>query len=408
MGKSIKDVFDDECKLIKFDIKLIRKIGSLEVEFVNKNEDNITFFGGTLIGTPPMRFLSVDRNAWFDTILEVDDMVLRGDLHSLPTIFPERKVSSDEFNLSTVWLLHAIERSKNLSASQKHQGKMAALKYLHYKFLGSLMAHNFEYEPDRAIAEATYAALNYKFALKVHGSWAALIESRCEDIVSKNSIHRRTIEKFDNDGDITYMVTDIQGRIREIVKKIVRVFYEVHKSGKWITSRTNMVDVDGELQVRDLIRNNSTYKRYAHNTMVDRSTFIRDELVGVVLNAIPTMPEKHFITTLEYFVDNYGHRGDKKISLLIDETMLHTFGFLQDNKDLVRNGTNLANILTRLRSLYMSSRTSDPALLKMRKLSLSITKRTIKTSNKALLASVRTGAILYIVLRTLTMKYYTS
>lgn len=406
MARSIKEVFAQEMRHLKLDARLVKTISQFERYFVNKSEDHIAFLGGNLLGTPPLRFHQSDRNAWFDEVLQVDDVVLKNEIHSLPSVDPTQRVRTDIYNLSCIWLVHALHNSSNLSARQKEQGMMDALRVMHYRFLSSLMAHNFKYEPDRTLAAATYAALSYKFALKQKGSWAALIESRCEDILSRNSIHAKTIERFDDDEEVQYMVSDIQGRVREIVKKMVHVFYEVQKSPTRVQSRSSLVDLDGQMHVRDLTRQNSRYKRYIHTTLADRNTFIRKELVGIVGDVMHTMPERHLTTALEYMADNHGRRGDPKIQALVDETLLHAFEFINENRREFRNSVDLATLISRLRSLYMSSRSSDPSLLKMRDLSLAIVKRSVKSNNKSLLAAVRTGCMLYVVLRTFTMNYY--
>lgn len=406
MSKQIKGVFESECGDLKIDAKFIKKLVSLEKQFVNSNEDHIEFLGGVLLGTPPLRFVSHDRNIWFDEILETDDMVLKSELHSLPSIHAERNVSSDEFNLSVAWIVHAISNSPHLSGKQKEDGMIAALQYLHYRFLGSLMGHYFRYEPKRSAAETTYAALNHKFALKRAGSWAKLILWRCEDVISKTSIHRQTIENFNDDDQILYMVTDIQGRIREIVKNMVRLFYEIQEGGMTITSTSKSIEIDGVMQVKDLHRMSSAYKRYIHSTLSDRNTFIREELTAIIADAMHTMPERHLISVLEYMADNQGSRGDKAVDDLVDETLLHAFDFMQDRNNLSSKNVNLVEILSKLRSLYMSSRSSDRSLIKMRDLSLKITKKVVKSSNSSLLSSIRTGVMMYIVLRTFTMNYY--
>lgn len=406
MARTIREVFEQEMQHLKIDLKLVKTISQFERYFVNKNEDHLTFLGGNLLGTPPLRFHNSDRNLWFDEIMQVDDVVLKNELHSCPSIDPSRNVQSDVFAHSVVWLVHALYTSSSLSARQKEQGMMDALRVLHYRFLSSRMAHYFKYEADREIAEATYAQLSYKFALKQKGSWAALIESRCEDILSRNSIHMKTIERYDDDKDILYMITDIQGRIREIVKKMTVVFYEIKKSPTRVQSRSSLIDLDGQMHVRDLSRKSSQYKRYIHSTLNDRQTFIRSELVKIVGDIMHTMPDRHLMAALEYMSDNYGRRGDPKVGQLVDETLLHAFEFMAENRHEFRNSVNLSLLISKLRSLYMSSRSSDASLLKMRDLSLAIVKRAVRSNNKSLLASVRTGCMIYIVLRTFTMGYY--
>lgn len=405
--RDLKQVFSEECSHLKVDARWIRKVMQYERYFVNSSEEHIQFLGGYLLGSPPFRFHQSDRNQFFDEIMEVDDANLRDEINSLDSVNPEFKVRSDEFNLSCVYLVYLIGQS-NVSARIKHDAQMTILKILHYRFLGSLMGHYIRYEPDRGYLEETYNRLNRKFALKRHGSWGKLIEARCEDILSPRSIHIKAITKFDNDDEIQGMVADVQGRIREVVKKIMRVFIEVTNDKTKVISRSSTIDLEGDLHIRDLSRRFSELKRYAHEVFDDRKTLIRAELIKVIGDAMHTMPERHLESVLEYMSDNHGHRGDKNVLELIDETMLHAFDFINYNHREFSKHISLSILLQRLRALYTSSRSTDPSLLKMRDLSLKIVKKVVKSNNASLTASIRTGLMLYIVLRAFSMRYYTS
>ncbi|MNV96202.1 hypothetical protein D3C71_1911770 [compost metagenome] len=63
-------------------------------------------------------------------------------------------------------------------------------------------------------------------------------------------------------------------------------------------------------------------------------------------------------------------------------------------------------MLTKLRNLYTASRANNDLLLEMRTVGEKVVRKSVKTKNDALVASIRTGAILYLVLRTITMKHY--
>tara|TARA_B100000929_G_scaffold290836_2_gene286161 strand:- start:7838 stop:9112 length:1275 start_codon:yes stop_codon:yes gene_type:complete len=406
MANSIKDVFKSECGHLKIDSRFVKRIMQYERDFVNRSEDHIEFLGGVLLGSPPLRFHTSDRHEWFDEVIQTDDVILKNEIHALPSVNPEHKVISDVLNLSVAWVLHALFNSKDISASQKESGMMAALKILHYRFLSSLMAHYFKYEPDRRILEAVYAELNYKFSLKRYGSWAKLIEARAQDIISAGNIHRDAIAKFNDDERIQYLLSDTQGRIREVVKKMYRVFVEVAQSGSRVNTKSSTIDIDGDIHVRHLIRKHSQYKRYIHSVISEKRSFIRDDLVSIIGDGMHTMPERHLVSALEYMSDNYGYRGDRRVEELVEETVLHAFDFINANKKEFNRNLNLALLLSRLRSLYMSSRSTNPSLLKIRELALGVVEKSVKSNNSSLLAAVRTGLLLYIVLRTFTMDYY--
>lgn len=414
MVNTVKSVFEDECRDVKIDARLVKRIATYRSSFLNRNEDHVAFFGGNLLGVYPIRFKSSDSTSWFDDILEVDDLSLRQRLHALPSIEPRYHVSSDIFNLSCLWLLHAIHNSQHLSAREKEIGMIEVMLILHYKFLSSLMAHNFPYPADKEVAVATYAALSKKYALKVHGSWSALLHARALDIVSSNSIHRQTIVKFDDDKAIVYMVNDIQGRIREVVKKMMAVFYTIKDQNARIGTTSSVLSTDGENIVRDKTRNISAYRRYLHDVIPDKATFIRDEVFSVITGSMHTMPPRGLLEALSFMSDNYHvtdralrtEGGSNIIVELVDETLLHAFDFLSANRNILRQN-DLGMLVSRLKAIYMSSRSSDPSLMKMRDLAEEIVRQTATTKNPSVIASIRTGILLYLVLRAFTMKYYT-
>lgn len=405
MAKTLKDVFDDHAELTKFDNDFVSRAHKYERAFVNKNEDNIVFLGNGLMGTPRFIYSRNDRDEFFDEVVKIDEGAMKNDVYSLPHIDPSFNVASDPLNLTIAYTVHRLMTS-TLSASKKEEGMIAVLKVMHYRFLSSLMSNYFKYEPDKAIAQAVYYALNRKFSLKVTGSWAALIQSRCEDIISTSSIHYDTLMLFRDDAKIQYFISDTQGRIRNIVKAMYLVFLDVHKNSAKVITRKDMVDLDGTMHVRDLVRDTSAYKRYAHTIISERDSFYKEQLVSVITNLVHTASPRNLTLVLEYMSNNYGPRGDRRVEKLIDETLIHAFQFIAENRSKFSGGTNLPEVLSSLKSLYMSSRTTDPSILKMRKLSYDISKKAIVSNNASLIASLRTAVMLYIVLRTLTMNYY--
>lgn len=417
MGENVKSVFNDECSHLTIDKKLLKRIAAYRNAFLNRNEDHVAFFGGNLLGVNPIRYRATDMAAWFDDVLEADDVSIKRRVHSLPNIEPKFIVSSDVTNLSCLWLVNAIHVSPHLSAKEKEDGMCEVLLILHYKLLSSIMSHYFRYPADKEVATATYAALSKKYALKTHGSWSGLLNARARDIISRGSIHYKSVDKFEDDLAIVYMINDIQGRIREVVKKMMAVFYIIREQDAKITTTSSTVAIDGEVIIRDRTRQLTIYKRYLNDIVMNKSGFIRSEVVSVITNAMHTMPERLLVQTLGYVSDNYlapslgkytdqsGQKADVKVSELLDEVLLHAFDFLNNNRNILRQN-DLSLLIVRLKALYMSSRSTDPSLLKMRELGEYIVREATKSKNSSLISSIRTGLLLYIVLRTFTMKHY--
>jgi hypothetical protein len=91
---------------------------------------------------------------------------------------------------------------------------------------------------------------------------------------------------------------------------------------------------------------------------------------------------------------------------LLDDTLVHSFTYLQANTTLVRSTHDLPGILSKLRGTYTSSRSTDPTLLALREKAEQVAKLATGNKNSNTLAALRTGLLLYICLRTYTMHYY--
>lgn len=403
--KNILAIFDDECKHVKIDAHLLKKIHDYQMAFINRNDDHISFFGGNLLGVHPVRFKKSDSDEWYDEVLDIDDASISTRVKSLPTIDPDWVRGTDVMNLSCLWLVHKICNS-TLPQASKEQGMLDTLMVLMCKFLTSLMAHHFKYPADKSVALATYAALTLKYDLKRHGSWYAMLVERCKDIINPHTgIHWNTIKNFNDDGDIQYMVTDIQGRLRELVKNLHGVFETIKTQDAKILTLKNKVDIEGEAVIRDLTRNFTPYRRYVHQVINDKGLFMKPELADIIQTAMYTMPDKLFVRTMEYMVEHYKKDKDDVISEFLDEVMTHAFEFLSEESTLWRHN-DLAAIISRLRAVYMSSRSTDPSLMRIRGLAESIVVEATKNKNVSVIASVRTGIMLYVVLRALAMQFY--
>jgi len=403
---SIKSVFEEECAHVKIDRAFYKKICELEAKFVNKKQEHIEFFGGSLTGVQVVRFTDDDRNKLFSDILFVDDHVLEERLHNLKDINKSWVISSDVFNLSCAWIMHAFDKSKLLDEDERIEGKLRICLYLQYKFLTSILFRLFRYPADPQVAAATYAQLSYKYVLKQQGSWGAALRFRANEVITDHSIWFSTIKNLNDDYRVVQMLNDIQGRIKDMLKNIFSLHIRINEQGGRISSSNSLVETDGEMILKDKSKNIGVYTRYIRSIVPDKNSFIRQELLDVIANAIQTMPPKLLHQTLEWCSDNYRHLDDNIAEEAIDLIMDHAFDFLSDNKALLRSKGDLAGFISKLRGTYMSSRSTDEKLIKIRELSEKIVKNATKTKNDSVIASVRTGFMLYICLRSFSMAHY--
>lgn len=401
---SILGIFESECGDIKVDRKLADMVGSYVTEFANRNEDHIAFFGGNLMGVQRLRFTTDDRNRWMDDIIGGDDMALKDLISDATDIVATRIVSTDPMNISCMWLCHRFYNSK-LPDKVKHRAMLDTMLALQYKFISSILAHWFRYQADHDVAVATYAMLSKKFGLKRHGTWGKLLEYRAEEIVSSRSIHLGTIKTFHNNADIVYMVNDIQGRIKDILKNIRDVFEEVSHDPKMLIRNTSKLgtNLDGDTIVKDMFKDDAKMKRFINTVVMDKTSFVKPELVSIIVDIMPTVHERLFTELLDYMALNSGRRGDKNIAPFLEGVLDHMFDIQSTLRGPERRRNNITGMLARLRGLYTASKSNDSDLAIVKDLGERIASSGVSTKNAAMIKSLRTCIMLYVALRAMAM-----
>lgn len=400
---SIKEVFDTLCDDLVVDRKLLKKIKAFRVGFVNKNEDHISFFGGHLTGVHSIRFTISDYFRWFNEILETDERELRTQLHELDSIEKDRKVSSNALYLSCVWLVHKVMHSNALKDSEREDGIIDILLVLNFRYITQLHKKYFPHPANREVAEAAHAELSMKFRLKADGNWMTSLEVRAKAILNK---YRDVFYRFNNDKQIVDCLNDTQGRINNRLKNITGVFRDVHRSGKRMKSISDTVGFDGADVLKDRISSVTIYKQYILASLIDEKTFIKEEIMEVVMRILPAVPEKHFRATLNWMVVNYGKSKGGIIETAVDELLTHSFTYLSRNRSLVTGSVDLVSLLSNLRGIYTSSRTKEDSLIKLREDIETIVETATGIHNKNNLAAIRTAVMMYIITRAYTRNHY--
>ena len=411
----IRDVFNKGLTEFEITPSLFKEVVSIEAKFVCKNQNHIEFFGGTLTGVRVVRFTPQDRDAIFIDILEVDEKQIEEALYSLKAedgktalINQEWNVASDIFNITSIYLIHAFHNAKSLTPTQRQEAKIRIAMYLYYKFFTSLLFHYFRYPANEDIAKATYGKLTNKFTLKRLGSWGACLRDLAEKAVAEDGIWADVISRMDDDERVLRMIADMQGRIRDMLINIYKVFKDCHTKGERISSSNLAVEIDGETMLRDKTKSLSKYTRYLHSVISDKNTFIRQELVNVIVSVQPTMDPKHLQQSLVWASLNVNHTHDKLVENCVDMVLEHAFEYLQANRELARASKDIPGLLSKLRGAYTSSRSVEPKLMALRQKVGQLVTFATQSKNESAISSARTGFMLYICLRAWTMQYYSN
>ena len=406
---TIKKFFDTTFPNLVASKELADRLLEFQVKFITKNQEHMEFFGGNLTGVQVVRFTPSDMDRFFIDTLEIDEDEVREGLYELPVINRDHKVASDAFNNTCVYVIHLFLSDTRLQDKYRQQGAKACALILLYRYLTSQLFNGFKYAADPQIAVATYASLNKKFILKQLGSWNAVLDARVQDLIAPNGLHYKELVQYMDDKKILYAITDSQGRIRDIFKNIYNKFMEIHAKGERIKSSSSTFNFEGEEFLKDNTRGLQVYSQYINSIIEDKNSFVKTEIIDLLTGEngiVHTAPPKLLLETLEWMSVNAKFTNQKEIKEFTDLTLVHSFGYLADNRTVVARSTDIVGLIIRLRGVYMSSRSTEVDLMKLRKLGEKIIKRATSTKNSSTIASVRTALMLYVVIRAFTMQHY--
>lgn len=414
MDKHVKDVFNDLCGELSFDNKLGDKIIRYMNSFISKNVEHASFFGGNLTGVYVVKFTNSDRSVWFDEILNINEEELLPRLNDIinPVYYV---VAGDTFNLSCVWLSHMFYKSSKINEKRKNEIMSAIYNVLQFRFITSRLQRHWPYPCSKEVAEATLAAMSNKYAIKQKGTWIKVVQDRSDDIIDmKHSIHRLTIQRMEHDirntgESVGYLLTDTQGRNKALLKNIYGLQKQVQESGMRVNSTSStFIEMDGEAVLKDKANALETYRNYLAGVIPDKPSFIKLDLISIIESSNKTMPVSMFRSTLSWISDSYG-KGDKgklEIDEVINKIMTHLLTYLNQNRNAMKNKSDISGLISKMKGVYTSSRSTDELLLSIRDDVEEIVKKATKIKSGPSIAATRTGVMLYIVLRAFTMRYY--
>ena len=414
MYKNVKSVFNDLCSNLKVDNKLCNEIEKFKNNFITRNKDHAEFFGGNLTGVHVVKFTSNDRIDWFENIIKTDEDILKPELNKLinPLYY---KIAGDVFNLSCVWLAHVIRNSSKITNSKiKIRAQEDVFTILQFRFITSRMTRHWPFPCSKEVAEATLANMSNKYDIKRKGSWLNVITDRSKDIVSDKSIHKNTITKMEidisNKGEsVGYLLTDTQGRNKELLKNIYNLQKETQEAGfKINSSSATYIELDGTVTLKDKQKSLEIYKNYLDSIIGHKSSFIKLELVEIIERTNKTMSPQLFRETLGWISDTYSKNNNEKVKLmdLIDRIMYHLISYMYKNRNIMKNKSDVTGLISKMKGIYTSSKSTDETLLSIRKDLEDLVKKVTNNKSQSALAAVRTGILLYIILRTFTMNHY--
>ena len=407
MIRTLLATFQQQFEHLKPDRTLADAIYKYQTAFVNKNSEHLEFFGGNLTGVHVVRFSEKDMRVFFEDILGVDYVILSHALKSVDAINENYRISSDTFNLTCMYLMHVFLTSQQLPEKQRELSALDASLLFNYRCISALLNHYFKYPIDRKLAEATYAVLSQRYLIKQLGSWHEVMLYRAESLVGQKSIHRKVIEQFTDDYAIVNAINDGQGRVRDMLKNIYAEFIKVHRSGERFSSTSSVtIDADGSEIIKDRVHGLEIYTAYLFSVLPDQNSFIKMELVDIIANLIYTVQEKQLIKTLQWISEHSIGEQSAFIETLIRNVMVYSYQYLLSHGYILKNRQDIAGLLSKLRGVYTSSRSTETELIALRETGNQLITFAIGKINEQAMASIRTSVFLYLSLRAYTKNHY--
>lgn len=400
--ESLKEVFDEHFSHVKFDLRLAKAIYQYQVAYVNTNHEHLEFFGSNLLGAHVVRFKDADVYRFFDQVVDVNYLSLLEDIRKVPTINHTFKISGDIFNLTLMYVVHRFMTQDTLPTKDRDRAAYDTALIFFYRSIAALLSHYFKYPADPKIAQAAYANLSKKFLIKQLGSWSAVMDYRAKEFLDKKSVHHKELISFTDDERIVYAINDAQGRVKSLVKTYYAEFIKVHSEGERIgVSSSTFLDAEGEETVREKTRSTENYVAYMRQAIADEHTFIKDDLVGVIARLNTNTSFRMIRSTLLWMQQEQNNpKHSKDIFDFMSRVIVQSMHMIEYNME-PKHRRDYPYILHTLKNLYLSTRTVDPDIEKIRQIGFKIVSAHNRKASNSLKLSTRTCIILYITLRAL-------
>jgi hypothetical protein len=397
---TLKQVLDEQFQHVKINDKLFKAIYQFQTGYISQNPEHMEFFGSNLLGVHVVRFKDRDLVRFFDQVLDLDYLEVQKALKTVTTINQTYKISSDPLNITLMYLIYRINTDDGDEKKRARACYDTALIFF-YRCVAALLSDYFHYPADPKIAMAAYRNLSNKHLIKKLGTWHRVMEYRAQELMKPEGIHADRFKKFE-DEEIVYAINDAQGRIRDHIKNYYEEFARVHSDGQSIASTSaTWLDADGEETIKEKTRSVENYVGYIRNVITDPNSFIKDELVGVIVKINQNTSFRMVRHTLAWLSENYSRsKHHKAIDEFISLTIIQSMYLIENNID-PKHSRDYPHILTTLKNLYLSTRTSDVEVEKIRGLGYNLIKEANGKISESLILSTRTSLILYLTIRAL-------
>lgn len=352
-------------------------------------------------------------NGYFNEVAKtgISSATLRSVIKTIPSINTEFKVVSDPFNLFATYVVYCLGKAK-LTDVVKYNAQFAVLKLLQYKFFTSIVAHRFKYAPNEAIMHATFEQMTERFDVKKAGSWKAVIENRCMEMLESTSIHKKALSTFEDDKAVLYFISDFETRIRNQLNVFVSEFMRVKAAGDIVGSYSNTTaDTEGNKVIVESEDKMESAILNLYNTSLVTARFIDNNALRIIaanFTAINNQQLRRVIIAFsEYAVKKYKEgnaeeiKENDNVTLYLGPAVFIRYTIQQSWRYCLVNNVNVNNplqVFKTVKGVFSSSRISDKTIINVRASSDFIINEIQESRRETTVSALRIALILYLVL----------
>ena len=408
--QNLKEIFDEYCH-VSIDKKFLERITKWRNKFYSKNSEHVGFFSSASFGLYIPKWTSEEDDEWLTEIIGIDEEEIADYVYELPSINKDFQVSSNILSISFIYLMHKAMINKSLSSIDNDKVRKTLMEVLVARYMTSIMYKYFyRGKTSPEVSTEVFERLSKRFDLKVAGNWKNWIEMKAEGFVLGDDqrqdakyAKQEVFQRFE-DELVVRKLNSIKSQLNKAAIEINSVFRQVLEDQDKIASKSALsMSVDG-LYLADLVRDQTKYLHYQDAIFIDKNTFIKEDLLAVIEQSMPTISSNIFRGALEWILDNQMEsKYKRKIMEVRHDILIYAIQLIKD-ENLHTN--DLVQVGYRLRQNILSGKNNDRTVLKVRKMIDEFIVKFRPQSKGKLVSLERSAIMIYIVLRTLAMNYY--
>ena len=408
--QNLKEIFDEYCH-VSIDKKFLERITKWRNKFYSKNSEHVGFFSSASFGLYIPKWTSEEDDEWLTEIIGIDEEEVADYVYELPSINKDFQVSSNILSISFIYLMHKATINKSLSTVDNDKVRKTLMEVLVARYMTSIMYKYFyRGKTSPEVSTEVFERLSKRFDLKVAGNWKNWIEMKAEGFVLGDDqrqdakyAKQEVFQRFE-DELVVRKLNSIKSQLNKAAIEINSVFRQVLEDQDKIASKSALsMSVDG-LYLADLVRDQTKYLHYQDAIFIDKNTFIKEDLLAVIEQSMPTISSNIFRGALEWILDNQMEsKYKRKIVEVRHDILIYAIQLIKD-ENLHTN--DLVQVGYRLRQNILSGKNNDRTVMKVRKMVDEFIVKFRPQSKGKLVSLERSAIMIYIVLRTLAMNYY--